>query len=213
MTHVTAAEKSAVRSAERQAPARMPAAARRAHLLEAAARIVLKEGFEALTMESLAAHAGVSKGLGYAYFENAEEVALALFDQEIASMYRQVGDAMDAQAPFEERVRASISTYLDIVVERGALIAILQNRLSGRRLRKSVRARLGPFFELWTGHIRSALKPSRADAEILTTMVLSLSDSIGRSVGAGRASRRAAEELAVAFVLAGLTGATNHKRD
>ena len=213
MTHVTAVEKSAGKSAERQAPARMPAAARRAHLLQAAARIIVKEGFEALTMESLAAHAGVSKGLGYAYFENSEEVALALFDQEIASMYRKVGDAMDAEAPFEERVRAAISTYLDIVDERGALIAILQNRLSGRRLRKNVRARLGPFFELWTRHIRSALKPSRAEAEILTTMVLSLSDSIGRAVGTGRASRRAAEELAVAFVIAGLTGATTHKRN
>lgn len=213
MPHVTDIEKPAGKSAALKLSARMPAAARRAHLLQAAARIIVKEGFEALTMESLAAHAGVSKGLGYAYFENAEEVALALFDQEIASMYRKVGDAMDAEAPFEERVRASILSYLDVVVERGALIAILQNRLSGRRLRRSVRARLGPFFELWTGHIRTALKPSRADAEILTTMVLSLSDSIGRSVGAGRASRHAAEELAIAFVLAGLTGATTYKRD
>lgn len=213
MPHVTAIEKPVGKSSSLRPSARMPAAARRAHLLQAAARIILKEGFEALTMESLAAHAGVSKGLGYAYFENAEEVALALFDQEIASMYRKVGDAMDAEAPFEERVRASISTYLDVVVERGRLIAILQNRLSGRRLRKSVRARLGPFFELWTRHIRTALKPSRADAEILTTMVLSLSDSVGRSVGAGRASRHAAEELAIAFVIAGLTGATIHKRD
>jgi AcrR family transcriptional regulator len=213
MTRVTAAEKSAARPLERRPPARMPAAARRSHLLQAAARIIVKEGFEALTMESLAAHAGVSKGLGYAYFENAEEVALALFDQEIASMYQTVGDAMNAQAPFEKRVRAAISVYLDIIDERGALIAILQNRLSGRRLRKNVRARLGRFFELWARHIRAALKPSRADAEILTTMVLSLCDSIGRSVGAGRASRRDAEELCVAFVLAGLTVATTHKRD
>ncbi|MGH7780238.1 MAG: TetR/AcrR family transcriptional regulator [Candidatus Binataceae bacterium] len=185
----------------------MPAAERRAHLLQAAARTILTEGFESLTMESLAERAGVSKGLGYAYFDNAEEVALALFDQEIASMYRQVGDAMDAEAPFDDRVRAAVSTYLDVVVERGALIAILLNRLSGRRLRKSVRARLGPFFKLWTRHIRSALGGSQGDAGVLAAMALSASDSLGRAVGGGRVSRRAAEELCVAFLISGLRGA------
>jgi AcrR family transcriptional regulator len=193
-------------------PARMPAAERRAHLLGVAARIILQDGFEALTMESLAERASVSKGLGYAYFENAEEVALALFDREIASMYAKVGDAMNAEAPFAARVRAAVSTYLDIVAERGALIAILQNRLSGRRLRKSVRARLGPFFELWTRHIRAELRTSRKEAEIIAAIVLSASDSLGRAVGAGRMPRRAAEDLFVAFVLTGSRGAIDHRR-
>jgi len=212
MTRVIAVQKTAARFRTQKSPARMPAAERRAYLLEAAGRIILTDGFEALTMESLAAGAGVSKGLGYAYFENAEEVALALFEREIASMYAKVGEAMDAEAPFEARVRAAISTYLDIVVARGALIAILQNRLSGRRLRKSVRARLGPFFELWTRHIRAALRASRGEAEILAAIVLSASDSLGRAVGARRMARRAAEDLFVAFVLAGLRGATRQRR-
>ena len=186
----------------------MPAAERRAHLIDAAARIILEDGFEALTMESLAERAGVSKGLGYAYFDNAEEVALALFDREIASMYGKLGDAMEARAPFETRVRAAVATYLDCIAERGALIAILQNRLSGRRLRKNVRARLGPFFELWSRHIRTAFGATREEAEILATIVLSASDSIGRAVGARHAARRAAEELLVAFVVNGLRGAT-----
>ncbi len=190
----------------------MSAAARRAHLIDSAARIIVTDGFEALTMESLAGRAGVSKGLGYAYFENAEEVALALFDREIASIYAKVSDAMGSRAPFEARVRAAVARYLDCIAERGALIAVLQNRLSGRRLRKSVRARLGPFFELWSGHIRAALGPTREDAEILTTIVMSASDSIGRAVGSRRIERRAAEALLVAFVLSGLRGAVAERR-
>src|SRR6266403_6308199 len=63
---------------------RLPAEQRREHLLDVGAAIILDSGFETLTMESVAERAGVSKGLGYAYFENAEELALALYDREMA---------------------------------------------------------------------------------------------------------------------------------
>lgn len=185
----------------------MSASARREHLLNVAADLILSDGFEALTMESLAAHAGVSKGLGYVYFGNAEEVALAVLDREIATMYRKVSEAMDAPAPFEVRVRRSVSAYLDIVAMRGRLIAMLQNRLSGRGLRRNVRARLGPFFDMWSRHLSQEFGFDAADAEIVAAMALSASDSIGRMVGGRHAPRYMAENLLVAFLTSGIRGA------
>jgi len=49
-------------------PARLPRNERREQLLDVAAGLILEKGTEAVTMEGVAAAAGVSKGLGYAYF-------------------------------------------------------------------------------------------------------------------------------------------------
>ena len=57
---------------------RLPAAERRDRFLDVAAEILIEGGLRALTMERLAERSGVSKGLGYAYFTDVEDVALAL---------------------------------------------------------------------------------------------------------------------------------------
>jgi AcrR family transcriptional regulator len=195
------------RSAAIRAPARMPAGQRREHLLEAAARVILDQGFEALTMESLAANAGVSKGLGYAYFQNAEELALELFDREVAQMYGEVADAINSAVDIADRVRRGVSKYLDVVGERGALLTLLQTKLSGRKRRRSVRERLRPMFKLWRDLVASQFQVSPSDAEAITGMMLSASDAMARAWRAKRISRREAEDLCVAFILSGMRGA------
>src|SRR5215831_10336364 len=92
---------------------RLSAADRREQLLDAAAELVRGSGFLALSMESVAQHAGVSKGLGYAYFENADALALALYDREVGALYRRVEAAVSAASGFEARVRAGVHAYLD----------------------------------------------------------------------------------------------------
>jgi AcrR family transcriptional regulator len=185
----------------------MPAGRRREHLLETAAAVILENGFEALTMESLAARAGVSKGLGYAYFQNAEELALELFDREVARMYGEVSDAIERGSDIADRVRRGVSKYLDVVGERGALLTLLQTKLAGRKRRRSVRERLRPMFQLWTDLVASHFRLSASDADAITGMMLSVSDSMARAWIAKRVSRRDAEDLCVAFILAGLRGA------
>lgn len=85
-------------------------------------------------MEGVAARAGVSKGLGYAYFDNRDELLAALFDRELGGLDRAVTDAVRvarrAQATFADQLRASLDASLDIVAERGTLIGAL---LAGSR--------------------------------------------------------------------------------
>lgn len=62
------------------------ASQRRKHLLECAGSLFVKKGYEATTMDEIAAHAGFSKGTLYHYFSNKAELIQSLrqeFDTEI----------------------------------------------------------------------------------------------------------------------------------
>src|SRR5688572_18797094 len=90
------------------APRRMSRDRRHAFLLDTAAAIVDRDGVSALTFESLAEAAGVTKTLPYAYFESRDEVLLTLFDRVIGALDDEVEAVLQRDAPFDEIVRASL---------------------------------------------------------------------------------------------------------
>lgn len=98
---------------------------RREHFLDVAAELVAEGGFEAVTMESVAARAGVSKGLGYAYFDNRGELLAALFERETGQLDRPATRAAAEQDSFEGKVRATVSVVFDTVAAKGPLLARL----------------------------------------------------------------------------------------
>ena len=73
---------------------RLSAADRRTHLLDVAVVLLGESGPEAVTMEGVAARAGVSKALGYRYFDNADELLLAVHDREMAELGTRVRSAL-----------------------------------------------------------------------------------------------------------------------
>src|SRR5262249_58730019 len=109
-------------------------------------------------MESVAQAAGVSKGLGYAYFKNADDLAIALYDREVGEVYRRVEEAVERADSFEARIRASVRAYLDAGRERGAVIAILQARLQGRGVARTGRRRGGGVLPLWARQLAGGLR-------------------------------------------------------
>lgn len=120
------------RSARRATqPARLPREQRRAHFLDVAAELIVEEGIDAVTMEGVAARAGVSKGLGYAYFDNKEALLVALFEREMAELDRRIGEAVTAIDDFESRIRAMIGVLFEVTTERGVLMGTLQQAKLG----------------------------------------------------------------------------------
>src|SRR5580658_5055921 len=111
-----------IESQSRPLPRRMSAERRREHLLDVAASIILSDGFDALTMEGVSERAGVSKGLGYAYFENADELALALYDREVSEVYERIEQEAMRHDSYEQKVRQAVRTYFDLVATRGVLL-------------------------------------------------------------------------------------------
>ena len=183
---------------------RLAAADRREQLLDVAAAILLDQGFRALSMESVAERAGVSKGLGYAYFKNADDLAIALYDREVGEVYRRVEEAVEAADSVEARIRASIRAYLNVGHERGAVIAILQARLQGRWFARSGRRRVGEFLGFWAKRIVTDLGVGREVAEPLAAAMLSATEAGVRAATARRIPRAQVEETCVRFVLGGL---------
>lgn len=107
------------------AAARLPRGERREQLLDAAAELVLEGGSESVTMEAVAARAGVSKGLGYAYFDNSADVLVALHDREMTDLEQRATEGSLAAEDLEGRIRAAVGAWFDLVAERGALLGAL----------------------------------------------------------------------------------------
>lgn len=119
---------------------RMTRAQRREHFLDTAAELVVDSGLDSVTMERVAARAGVSKALGYAYFDNSDELLAALFDREMASYDRAITDAVAHARTFEDKIRAVVMAMFEMLAERGRLFGLLLNgagqagsSLAGRR--------------------------------------------------------------------------------
>jgi len=90
-----------------------------------AAELVAAHGVDAVTMEGVAAAAGVSKGLGYAYFANRGDLLLAVLEQEVAALNRRVVAAQNEAIGFEDKIRAAAHAWFDAVIERGGVLGTL----------------------------------------------------------------------------------------
>ena len=105
--------------------------------------VLLGEGGpEAVTMEGVAARAGVSKALGYRYFDNADDLLLAVHHREMAVLEQRVTAALVGATGFEERVRASLTAWFDVLAERGTVLATITQarQVQGRIEARSRRA-------------------------------------------------------------------------
>jgi AcrR family transcriptional regulator len=105
--------------------ARLSAKERREHFLDVTAHLVIERGVESVTMEAVAAAAGVSKGLGYAYFSNRNELLLSLLNRELGELQRRTSEEISQARDFDNRIRASVRAWFDVMSERGALISTL----------------------------------------------------------------------------------------
>jgi AcrR family transcriptional regulator len=189
--------------------ARLPANERREQLLDQAAEAILEGGRAALTMEGLARRAGVSKGLGYAYFANADELARALYLREVSRVYERVEAAMRGPERFELRLERATAAYFDVIAERGTLFTHLQAALETRAPDRAFRRRVGEFVEFWAREMAASYALPMARARAAAAGALSFSDTTARLWANGRIGRAEAIELCVRFISGGLRAAVS----
>jgi AcrR family transcriptional regulator len=180
----------------------LPASERREQLLETSGRLVRRSGWAGLSMQGLAAAAGVSRQLVYEHFATADDLYVAtlihLFERAYASTETIVrrGDSV------EETVRQAVTVFLDLPAEeRRALRSLAMETDPGRPSLARARTRLrGRIAELWVGYVRSQTGASEAEstalAWMLTTALWGLSDTIAD----GTIDRDGATNLFVDFV-------------
>lgn len=91
--------------------------AKRQKILEAASACFAKEGYDATSMEAVAAAAGISKGSLYDYFRNKEDLFFGVFEwfQQLimASALERMGEYQDARERIMAFADASIGAMLE----------------------------------------------------------------------------------------------------
>ncbi|MFC5667199.1 TetR/AcrR family transcriptional regulator [Kitasatospora misakiensis] len=117
---------------------RADAARNRVAVLEAAARLFAEHGVEAVSMDQVAAAAGVGKGTLFRRFGDKSGLAVALLDTRERVLQEAVlhgPPPLGPGAPADERLAAFVNAYFDYLLEHLALVRMSETATPGARYR------------------------------------------------------------------------------
>ncbi|MGA4844446.1 TetR/AcrR family transcriptional regulator [Streptomyces sp. G45] len=110
----------------------------RAAVLEAAARLFAEHGVEAVSMDQVAAEAGVGKGTLYRRFGDKSGLAAALLDARERVLQEAIlygPPPLGPGAPAVDRLAAFVDAYLDYLLENLTLVRTSETAAVGARYR------------------------------------------------------------------------------
>src|SRR4030081_2422301 len=84
----------------------------RTRLLEAAARVYARRGFEAATLDAVAEDAGFTKGAVYDHFGSKENLLFALLDEHLSAQIAEQIALFDISKEAPERPRAGADRWM-----------------------------------------------------------------------------------------------------
>lgn len=114
--------------------ARRDGTSSRQRLLDAAARVFSERGYEAASVDEIAAEAGVSKGTLYWNFENKDDLFLALVEEHHDSRVREIVAATESTSADEDMAPKASRWLGDLLQEERQLILLL-HEYSARAVR------------------------------------------------------------------------------
>ena len=94
---------------------RMSAPARRDTLLDAAAEVFARSGYNRSSLEEIASTAGVSKTLIYEHFDSKRELHVELVNRQAAEVFGRLQEAAESGATGQERLRLGVDAFLAYV--------------------------------------------------------------------------------------------------
>lgn len=159
--------KSAPRWSDAPATRQTRAESRREQLLSAAARLMERDGSQAVSMQAVAEEAGVSVGLIYRYFGGKDDLLLAVIVDVLETFSTAVPAAIEgAGGDPVDRVAAAFRSYCE-VIDTHRHAAVLTYRES-KSLSPEGRARIKELEVATSEPLRDAIRAG-VDAEVLVT--------------------------------------------
>jgi AcrR family transcriptional regulator len=140
---------------------RADAVRNRAAILHAAERLFAERGISAVSMDAVAAAAGVGKGTLFRRFGDKAGLAVALLDErerELQAAVLSGPPPLGPGAPPGERLRAFASSYVDFAIRHVALLHVSETGSPGARYR------IGSY-RLWHRHVAALLAEARPDLD------------------------------------------------
>ncbi|MBB5779399.1 TetR/AcrR family transcriptional regulator [Nonomuraea jabiensis] len=149
---------------------RADAARNREKVLAAAARLFAEKGVEAVSMDAVAAAAGVGKGTLFRRFGDKSGLAVALLDARERDLQQRILSGpppLGPGAPAPERLAAFVAAYLDYLFAHLDLVRMSETASPGARYRIGA-------YRFWHRHVAILLAESRpgCDADPLSHALL-----------------------------------------
>ena len=142
-------------------PERADARRNRLRVLEAADRLFSQHGVKNVSLDAIAAEAGVGKGTVFRRFGDRAGLAVALLDereQELQARILTGPPPLGPGAPAVDRVAAFLTAYLDLLDRHLELFMDSENASDGARYR------IGSY-NLWHRHLSHLVEQSRPDLD------------------------------------------------
>jgi AcrR family transcriptional regulator len=148
---------------------RADAARNRIRVLTAAEELFAERGVDAVTMDDVAAAAGVGKGTLYRRFGDKGGLAMALLDERERELQEHLlagPPPLGPGAPAADRLGAFIEAYLDFLSRQLDLVLLSETATTGARFRTGAHT-------LWRQHCRHLLQTGGAtEPEIAADVLL-----------------------------------------
>lgn len=185
-------------------PRKLPRQARSSRLvadiLEAAIRVLVRDGARRFTTARVAERAGISVGSLYQYFPNKEAILFRLQEEEwgqtMAQLRRVLGDA--SLEPLE-RLRAAVRMFFRSECDEAAFRSALEEAAPLYREVPEARAHAEEGRRLMEHFMKDALpRASARDRAFAADLIGTVMSSTGKAVSSGNRSPSQVDELAVA---------------
>jgi AcrR family transcriptional regulator len=173
---------------------RADAARNRVAVLDAAERLFREHGVDAVTMDAVAAAAGVGKGTLFRRFGDKAGLAVALLDERERELQQAIlgGPApLGPGAPAAQRLHAFFAAYLDYVLAHLDLSRMSENASPGARYRIGA-------YSFWRHHVTLLLRelaPERDPEALAHTLLAMVSAEHLIAVTAEIGPKRATEAI------------------
>lgn len=156
---------------------RQDAARNRRAILAATEDLLTRHRPDEVTIEQVAAAAGVGKGTVFHRFGNRMGLMLALMQERAMELGEQVRSGeppLGPGAPPKARLLAFLSTVVEVVGRNKGLMAALGQEIATMARPHNGPAREHPIYDLWHSHISTLISEARPDldAPLLADLLL-----------------------------------------
>lgn len=173
---------------------RMSKCERRDQLLQLAAEIVVTDGAERLTLQTLADRAGVSKPITYNHFCDRKGLLVQLYrcyDEELVAEIQAIPDSKCSTLKSTAAILAAV--YIDCVIRNGHVYEAVVAALSSYPEFADLRCRICDYFiKVYRELFRPLITSENTICTSRLIAIYGASEELARAVVAGRVSRSAA---------------------
>jgi AcrR family transcriptional regulator len=180
---------------------------RRTALLDAATGLLAQEGIEAVSMDTVATRADVSRPLVYKHFANRDELLAEVYRREAAKLDAAIVAAVEQAHGFDAKIRAMIRALLDAETTHAPIFTpLLRAGLRDARFRKEQRDRDRRTVRFFARLAMDEFDLGKAEATAAVAVLLTGMESVQAQWRSHPAAERHAflEDLYVGLVRGGL---------